>query len=69
MQHVRQRTKRGGMEYETDHGNALKAEVSVSPKVVSCLYVAHDGHVLDTYAPLTIGIVPRLCREAQAKTE
>lgn len=49
------------MESETDHRDAFKAEVSVVPKVVGGLHFANDDHALDAYAPLTVGIVSRLC--------
>ena len=52
---------------ETDHGDAFKAKESDIPKVVGWLDFANDDHALDTYAPFTVGIAPRLCWEAQLK--
>ena len=54
-------------ERETNHGDAFKAEVSGIPKVVGRLDFANDDHALDTYAPLTVGIVPWLCWEGKVK--
>jgi len=66
-QGVCQRLKRDQTKRQTNHRETFKAQVSGIPKVVGCLDFANDDHALDTYAPLTVGIVPRLCWEAQAK--
>ena len=59
--------KRDQTKRETIHGDTFKVKVFALLKVVGRLDSVNDDHALDAYVPLTVGIVPRLCRKPQKK--
>jgi hypothetical protein len=43
------------------HGDVFKPEESLVAKVIRCLSLTYDDHVLDTCSVFSVGIVTGLC--------